>query len=87
MSKEEYRKYSLEELKLADEDLQMNLTLGVTVAGTYLDLLRLKKYLVELPDFKIIYNTISSTQLRIVKVDEWDAFQRWKNGERKNEHG
>jgi hypothetical protein len=80
MDEKEYRQYSIAELKLADEDLQMNLTMGVTVAGTYLDLLRLKKYLVGLPDFKVIYNTISSSQLRVVKVDEWSEFVEWKKG-------
>jgi len=78
MEKKEYRKYSIDELKLADEDLQMKLTMGVTMAGTYLDLLRLKKYLTELPDFEIIYNTISSVHLRIVKIEEWEEFISWK---------
>ncbi len=78
MEREQYKKYTINELKLADEDLQMNLTLGVVICGTYLDLLRLKKYLLELPDFRVNYNTISSTHLRIVKVEEWEDYICWK---------
>lgn len=78
MEKKEYKKYSIDELKLADEDLQMNMTMGVVVCGTYLDLLRLKKYLAEIPGFRVIYNTISSTHLRIVKIDEWELYLEWK---------
>lgn len=74
----EYKKYSIDELKLADEDLQMNLTMGVVICGTYLDLLSLKKYLGEIHGFKVIYNTISSTHLRVVKVDEWEEYLNWK---------
>jgi hypothetical protein len=50
------------------------------VCGTYLDLLRLKKYLAELPDFRVNYNTISSAHLRIVKIDDWDRYVEWKKG-------
>ena len=82
MEKSPYRRYSIEELKLADEDLQMNLTMGLIVGGTYLDLLSLKKSLMENPSFKVVYNTISSAHLRVVKIDEWDEYVKWK--EKKN---
>ena len=78
MEKTPYKRYSIEELKLADEDLQMNLTMGLIVGGTYLDLLSLKKSLVENPSFKVVYNTISSAHLRVVKVDEWEEYIEWK---------
>jgi hypothetical protein len=78
MDRSEYRKYSVDELKLADEDLQMNLTMGMVICGTWIDLLRLKKYILELPDFRVNYNTISSTHLRIVKINEWDEYVEWK---------
>lgn len=78
MEKDQYKKYTINELKLADEDLQMNLTMGMVISGTWLDLIRLKKNLTELTDFTIIYNTISSTHLRIVKVEEWEDYICWK---------
>ena len=74
----EYRRYTIDELKLEDEDLQMLMTLGLTISGTYLDLLRLKNYLRDREEFEIIYNTISTAHLRVVKVNEWEEYLEWK---------
>jgi len=74
----EYRRYTIDELKLEDEDLQMLMTMGLTISGTYLDLLRLKNYLRDREEFEIIYNTISTAHLRVVKVNEWEEYLEWK---------
>ena len=76
-----YRKYSINDLKLEDEDLQMILTMGVTISGTWLDLLSLRNYINRLDEFNIIYNTISNDHLRIVKVDEHEKFLEWRRRE------
>ncbi len=74
----EYRRYTIDELKLEDEDLKMMMTMGVVVSGTYLDLLSLKKNIRDNADFRLIYNTISSVHLRVVKVAEWEDYLEWK---------
>ena len=76
-----YRKYSINDLKLEDEDLQMILTMGVTISGTWLDLLSLRNYIKRLEEFNLIYNTISNDHLRIVKVDEFEKFLEWRGRE------
>jgi len=76
--KMEYRRYTISELKLEDEDLQMLMTMGLTISGTYLDLLSLKNYLRDREEFEIIYNTISTAHLRVVKVKEWEEYLEWK---------
>jgi len=79
MSKDmEYRRYTINELKLEDADLQMLMTMGVVVSGTYLDLLSLKKNIRDNTEFHLIYNTISSVHLRVVKVEEWEEYIEWK---------
>jgi len=79
---ESYRKYSVRELLMEDEDLKMNVTIGLVVSGTYLDVLRLKKHLNDHPDFKVIYNTVSTSHLRVVKADEFEEFQEWRRKKR-----
>jgi len=74
----EYRRYTIDELKLEDEDLQMIMTIGLVLSGTYLDLLSLKNYLRDKAEFRLIYNTISTAHLRVVKVDEWEEYIEWK---------
>lgn len=75
---ENYRKYTIRELKLEDEDLMMNVTMGLVISGTCLDLLRLKKQLSELTDFRVTYNTISTSHLRVVKVNEYEDYLAWR---------
>jgi len=74
------RKYTFDELKreMAEEDLLLNTTLGLVIGGTMLDLMRLKKRIGEMAEFKLVYNTLSTTHLRIVKVDEYEKFLEWK---------
>ena len=74
----EYRRYTIDELKLEDEDLQMMMTMGLVLSGTYLDLLSLKNMLRGGTAFRLIYNTISAAHLRIVKIDEWEDYIEWK---------
>jgi len=76
--KEEIRTLSVEEITLEAEDLQMIMTFGVTMSGSYHDLLSLKEYLINDPRFKVIWKSISPVHLRVVKRDQWDEFQRWK---------
>ncbi|GAG98891.1 unnamed protein product [marine sediment metagenome] len=74
------RKYTFDELKreMEEEDLLMNTTLGLVVGGTMLDLMRLKKRIGAMPEFKLVYHTLTTAHLRIVKVEEWDKFVEWK---------
>jgi len=76
--KEEVRTLSVEEITLEAEDLQMIMTFGVTMSGSYHDLLSLKEYLINDPRFKVIWKSISPVHLRVVKRDQWDEFQNWK---------
>jgi hypothetical protein len=78
----EVRTLSVEEITLEAEDLQMIMTFGVTMSGSYHDLLSLKEYLVNDPRFKVIWKSISPVHLRVVKRDQWDEFQRWRETRR-----
>ena len=78
MENTEYKRFSISELKLSDEDLQMNMTIGLIIGGTWLDLLSLKNYIGKLPGFKVVYNTISTSRLRVVKVEEFEEYLGWK---------
>ena len=78
----EVRTLSVEEITLEAEDLQMIMTFGVTMSGSYHDLLSLKEYLVNDPRFKVIWKSISPVHLRVVKRDQWDEFQRWRENRR-----
>ena len=80
--REEVRTLSVEEITLEAEDLQMIMTFGVTMSGSYHDLLSLKEYLVNDPRFKVIWKSISPVHLRVVKRDQWDEFQRWRESRR-----
>lgn len=78
---EQFRKlkrYTIEELELGDADLQAIMTFGVTISGSFLNLLRLKKVLEGIPEVKVIYPTISSSHLRIVKREYWEEYNEWR---------
>ena len=79
MENTEYKRFSINELKLSDEDLQMSMTMGLIIGGTWLDLLSLKNYIGKLPGFKVVYNTISTSRLRVVKVEEYEEYLEWKS--------
>ena len=70
------------EIVLEAEDLQMIMTFGVTMSGSYRDLLTLKEFLVNDPRYKVIWKSISPVHLRVVKRDQWDEFQRWREARR-----
>ena len=78
----EVRTLSVEEITLEAEDLQMIMTFGVTMSGSYHDLLSLKEYLVNDSRFKVIWKSISPVHLRVVKRDQWDEFMRWRETRR-----
>jgi hypothetical protein len=75
---ENYKRFSISELKFGDEDLQMLMTMGLVIGGTWLDLLSLKSYIGKLPGFKMVYNTISTSRLRVVKVGEFEDYLEWR---------
>lgn len=78
------KRYSIKDLELEDKDLQANMTIGITASGTFLNLLRLKKVLEELePEIRVIYPTISSSHLRIVKSAHWEEYLEWRRRENK----
>ena len=73
------RRYTIQDLELEDADLQAIMTLGVTISGTFLNLLKLKKILESLkPEIKVIYPTFSATHLRIVKKELWEEYNLWR---------
>ena len=71
---------SLEEIKekIEPEDLQMMVTLGITISGRYDELFSLKEFLIKDSRYKVIYKSISSTHLRVVKINEFEEFEKWK---------
>lgn len=80
----EYKKMSIAELQLNDEDLQIPMTLAVVISGTWLELMSLKNYVNKIQGFRVIYNTISSERLRIVNIEDYEQFLEWKkNGKEK----
>ena len=76
----EIRQYSFSELKkeMAEEDLMFNATAGITVGGTWIDLKRLIHRIECTPEFNVVYKTISTAHLRVVKVNEYEEFLEWK---------
>lgn len=73
------KRYSIKDLELADEDLQAIMTVGFTASGTFLNLLKLKKEIERLePEIRVIYSTISSTHLRVVKKEDWEEYNTWR---------
>jgi len=75
------RRYTFEELKreMAEEDLLMNITLGLVIGGTMIDLMRLKKQIDTMGEFKVVYHTLSTAHLAIVKKEEWRKYLEWRN--------
>ena len=73
------KRYNIKDLELEDEDLKAIMTAGLTVSGTFLNLLRLKKQIDELaPDIRVIYSTFSASHLRIVKKEYWEEWNNWR---------
>jgi len=72
------RSYTIDELELADEDLQMTMTLGMVVGGTYMRLLQLRKLIEDMTEFRVVWKTISSQHLRVVKIEQYEEFVEWK---------
>ena len=76
------KRWTIKDLEMSDSDLQAIMTLGLTVSGTFLNLLKLKKELDNIPEIRVIFNTISPVKLRVVKHDQYEEFLAWR--ERKN---
>ena len=75
----EVKQIPVGQIRLEPEDLQMIMTLGLTMSGTYHDLLSLKEMLELDPRFKVIFKTITTVHLRVVKRDQWEEFQKWRS--------
>ena len=73
------KRYSIKDLEIADADLQAIMTLGITVSGTFLNLLKLKKELDKIPEIRVIFNTISPVKLRVVKHEQYEEFLQWRD--------
>ena len=73
-------RYTFDEMKgeMAEEDALFNGTAAFVIATTWIDYLRLKKHLEENPEFNVIYKTFATGKLRIVKLDQYDAFLDWR---------
>lgn len=76
----EIRNLSIEEVrkKIEAEDLQMMMTFGVTMSGRMDDLIGLKEFLISDSRFNVIWKSISTSHLRVVKLEQWNEFQKWK---------
>lgn len=85
VSQVEYKKLSIAELELQDEDLRVPMTMALIISGTWLDLMSLKNYFNKLQSFRIIYNTISTAHLRVVNVEDFERFQEWKRVNKESE--
>jgi len=74
------RKYTFDELKaeMAKEDVLFNGTAAFVIGTTWIDYQRLKKQLEVMPEFRLIYKTFATSKLRIVKIDQWDEFVKWR---------
>jgi len=73
------KRYTIQELEIRDVDLQPIMTGGITVSGTYLNLLKLDRVLKSLePEIRVIYSTFAPCHLRIVKKEDWEEFNRWR---------
>jgi len=74
------REYTFDELKkeMAEEDALFTGTGALVLGVTWIDFQRLKKKLEEMEEFRVIYATFSTAHLRIVKIDQYNAFQEWK---------
>lgn len=78
---ESYKEYTFDELKaeMQQEDMMFRATAGITISGNWIDLLRLVRKIADMPEFVVIYKTISTEHLRVVKVEEFDAYQKWRS--------
>ena len=78
---EKIRRYTFDELKeeMSQEDTFFSGTGAFVIGMTWIDYQRLKKQLESMPEFRVIYKTFSTTHLRIVKREQYDAFLKWRN--------
>ena len=78
---EKIRRYTFDELKeeMSEEDTLFSGTGAFVIGMTWIDYQRLKKQLEDMPEFRVIYKTFSTAHLRIVKKEQFEEFQRWRN--------
>ncbi len=74
------RRYTFDEMKseMAEEDALFMGTTAFVIGTTWIDYLRLKKYLELMPEFRVIYKTFATTKLRIVKLEQYEEFLEWR---------
>jgi len=76
------REYSIAELKLEDEDLGMEMTMGLVISGTYLDLLKFKRSLENIEELHVVYKIISNNHLAVVKKEDWRKYEEWRKNQK-----
>jgi len=75
------RRYTFDELKaeMTEEDALFAGTAAFVISMNWIDYQRLKKHLSLIPEFRVVYNTFSTTYLRIVKLDQYNEFLEGKD--------
>ena len=78
---EKIHRYTFEELKaeMSEEDALFKGTAAFVLGTTWIDYQRLKKRLEEMLEFHTIYTTFSTQHLRIVKIEQYEAFLAWRD--------
>lgn len=80
MVSDKIRRYTFDEMKaeMTEEDALFAGTAAFVISTTWIDYQRLKKYLSDMPEFRLIYKTFATTHLRIVKKDQFEEFLVWR---------
>jgi len=68
---------------IEEEELHAMMNMAIVLKGRQIDLLRLRTLVDELPELQRIYVDVSFMQFRIVKLKDWEEFQKWKNAKTK----
>ena len=68
---------------IEEEDLHATMNMAIVLKGRQIDLLRLRSLVDELPELQRIYVDVSFMQFRIVKLKDWEGYQKWMNKQKK----
>lgn len=63
---------------LEEQDLENVMNMAVVLYGKQVDLVRLRILVDEASELNRVYCTICWEMLRIVRLKEWEEFQKWK---------
>jgi len=67
---------------MREEDALFKGTAAFVLGCTWIDYQRLKKLMRGMPEFHSVYTTFSTSHLRIVKIEQYEEFQRWRDERR-----